>query len=208
MKISIFLLVLASAASTLSPARGNMTFNLTPSSDGGVRVVGSGSGNVTGITNAFHYDIFDFNADFLSDSLGTVPFAALATSGFLRNNSTGVSASIYYFFLDRDPNSTDNIAFETRSNQPYVTFNGGDSFSFQVAATFSPSYIKFSDLKLGSYSDTVKNTSTEIFGTISLIVAVPEPHYGGMALGGFLMLLLVARVLHGRRQLITEVLAA
>jgi hypothetical protein len=192
-------IVLVWVVSTLSVARGNITFTLSPASDGGVKVVGTGSGNVTGITNTFHFDLNDFNADFLSDSLGTTPYLALATSGTLRNNTTGVSASMYAFLLGRDLDSTDNVAFETNRSQPNVTFNGGDSFTFSVAAAFAPGYIKFSDLKVGSYSDTVKNTSTEIFGSVFVNVVVPEPPYSGIVPAGLLMLLIAARAISGRR---------
>ena len=98
-----------------------MLFIFSPAPGGGVKVVGSGSGFADRVDNAGggipvtanDWDVQDFMPDFLKTSFTTSQQSATSASGLFTNVTTGDSATISNFSVDRDPDSADDIDWFT-----------------------------------------------------------------------------------------------
>ncbi len=170
----------------LSSASAGITYIFSPSGDGGVDVVGSGTGisdRVLPVTS-FDWDVQDFVTNFMSQP-GTATIGADTESGTFANVTTGASESIITFAIDEDGGASfdNDIDFDTAAS---ITFNLGDEMSFSLTAHFLPSSLTMSDLVVGTHIDEGHTTGAgiaeESFG-ITTVRVIPEP--SSMAIASF-----------------------
>ena len=184
------LLAVACSMALAMPASADIVFDFTEASDGGVTVVGTGSGFTTGERATSDWDVSNFDALFL-DPANTAEINARFASGVVTNVTTGVSRNIIGFSVDSDgpaaPPSddlewtTDSTAGSNPSDTDGiggpVEFLAGEEFVITINATFNADQLLFSDLALGTFADADPGGSgDEIFGLTTINVnAVPEP---------------------------------
>lgn len=153
-------------------ASADIVFVLTQGFGGGVDVVGTGSGNSTAATVSSDFDSQDYNTDFLADTFGTGITPANSVIGTLTNITTGISESITGFRVDRDPDSADDIDFQTANA---MTFAIGDAFSMTLNASFDFATLPFAQLVPGTHTEDGGEFADENFGQYTVNVAIPEP---------------------------------
>ena len=165
---------------------GGIVFTLTEASDGGIDIVGTGSGVIpratdpnggsysNGPTGEDDWDYTNFNSDFLRDTVPTSNRRANSNSGSIRNLTTGITYDLEDLNLDRDGNSRDDIDIDTRNN---AIFREGDAWEFSYTGRFNPARLEFDDLIVGTHEIEANLNSTngagfseEIFGDVTIRV--------------------------------------
>lgn len=170
MKNIIFVLFLFVSQNSMS----DVLFTLSPSSVGGVNVVGTGTGSVTESFSGVDIDFLDYDGNFLSNSLGIDIIRTLNADGVIRNLTTSDSSMITTFSVDNDVNSGDDIDFQFIP----ISFSEGDLFDFELTATFEPELLLFSALNPGVYNELSVLGGKEIFGSSTLLVTpIPSAFY-------------------------------
>lgn len=153
------------------PADINIVF--TEAADGGVDVVGSGSGMVTADRQTPDWDINDFMTEFLDESIGTSQISANTFSGSLDNLTTGQLGPLQNFDVDKDATTGDDLDFDTPAGDDppnsFLAFLTGDEFEFSLTASFTVSNLAFSDLIEGTHID-LGGGADEIFGITTIVV--------------------------------------
>lgn len=169
---------------TSSRCFADIMFVFTPSPTGGVNVVGMGSGLVDrpdGIASD-DWDVQDFMTNFLQDTFTDAQTSADTAAGTFTNVTTGVSESLLNFDVDRDPDSGDDLDYDTAN---VLTFSFEDEFLYELTATFEFGTMAFSDLVLGTHIDVGRTQGAgiaeESFG-ITTVKVVPEPTAVGLLL--------------------------
>lgn len=165
-------------------SHADITFIFSESASGGVNVVGTGSGLVDradGIASS-DWDVQDFMTDFLKDTYTDSQTGAETVAGTFTNVTTGISESLLNFDVDRDPDSGDDLDYDTAN---VLTFAFNDEFRYELTAGFEPGTLAFSDLVPGTHID-VGHTqgagiAEESFG-ITTVIVVPEPSTLGLLL--------------------------
>jgi hypothetical protein len=164
-----------------APSYADMMFVFTPTPSGGVHVVGSGSGfadRAAGIATS-DWDLENFNTGFLGPNVGLTQVSADVVSGTFTNVTTGITETLLNFDYDRDPDSGDDLDFDTtETGGGPLTFALGAEFLFQMTATFEPSSLLFADLIPGIHTDNGHTQGAgiadESFG-VTTVKVVPEP---------------------------------
>ena len=180
LRFSSLLLAIVCSMALAVPASADIVFEFTESIDGGVTVVGTGSGFTTGDRATADLDVSNFATLFLLPSAGTDEINASVTAGLLTNVTTGISRDIINFSVDSDgptPPPSDDLEFTTGGIGP-VEFVAGDEFTITINATFNVDVLSFSDLVLGTHVDAEQSSNDEIFGVTTINItaaAVPEP---------------------------------
>ncbi len=167
---------------TAPNASADIIFTFAESATGGVDVVGTGSGVVanssTGSVTSSDWDVQDFGTDFLVDTFTASQTSSDSVSGTFANVTTGQSATLLNFDVDRDPTTADDLDYDTSTA---LTFSDGDEFNYSLTASFAATTLAFSDLILGTHIDVGRTQGAgigeEVFGitTVNVVNAVPEP---------------------------------
>lgn len=174
-----FLIASLFAGSTVD---AQIILNFSRAADGGVRVVGQGSGNTTGSASGTQWQILDFDNNFISDTLGFGYIDADSVQGSL-TNAAGRSRQLNRFSVGRSNGSNDDVRFRTQGN---ISFGLNQPYTFTMEAIFNVSTLAYDDLIAGTYYDQATNDSSEIFGQTSLdIASVTEPRSLGLLLASF-----------------------
>ena len=180
LRFTSLLLAIVCSMALAVPASADIVLEFTESVDGGVTVVGTGSGFTTGPRATSDLDVSNFATLFLLPSAGTDEINASITTGLLTNVTTGVSRDIINFSVDSDgstPPPSDDLEFTTGGVGP-VEFVTGDEFTITIDATFNVDQLSFSDLVVGTHVDAAQSSGDEIFGVTTINIAaaaVPEP---------------------------------
>lgn len=175
-----------------APCSADLSFTFTEAADGGVEVVGSGSGNATGPLGTQLVDLNDFDQDFLVfDDTNISTVSTANASGTIVNVTTNTFVDILEFAVDNDTGTLNNdIRIET--DVPPVLLTAGDAFTFDVTATFAVSTLSFDDLIVGTYFNPGGGSGDEVFGDVTLNIVgsqIPEPASSAILACGFFTLL-------------------
>lgn len=171
-----------------SYASAGFNFRFGPAGDGGVDVIGKGSGfsdRVDPLVNIDDWDIQDFVTNFMVIDNGAT-LGAATESGTFRNVTTNTTVNIISFQIDEDldPNGFDNdIDFDTDAP---ISFELGDEMKFSMTAHFTPGTLVITDLVKGVHIDEGHTQGAgigdESFG-ISTVKVIPEPSTIALAIG-------------------------
>ena len=180
-------LVLASC----QQACGQLIFDFSETSTGGVRVTGVGSGTISKNRNTTNYEILDFDNDFLSDSIGSFALINADSVNGTLSSSSGASSSINGFHVNRSSDSTDDLGWTTTSR---IKFRRNQTYTFSITAIFDSSTLAWADLIPGTYFDAGGGSPDEVFGSTTVEVeSVPEPRANMIIAGAGLLGLMVVR---------------
>ncbi|QDS97234.1 hypothetical protein [Adhaeretor mobilis] len=173
----------------ISTAQAGFDFVFTPAADGGVDVVGTGSGfsdRVDPLTDINDWDIQDFATNFMVIDNGAT-LGAASESGTLTNVTTSTTVNVISFSIDEDfgPDFDNDIDFDTDAP---ISFSLGDEMSFSFTGHFDPGTLQITDLVPGIHIDEGHTTGAgiaeESFG-ISTVTVIPEPNSLLLALACF-----------------------
>ena len=170
-----------------SLSHGAIIFTLSPGPNGGVSVVGTGSGMTTGALTTDDFDYANLGTFLNAASTVDTLIDAEIAGGTFTNITSGISQPIDGFQVDRDATSSDDVDFDTVAD---LAFAAGDSYSIDLTATFEASTLPFSSLILGSSTKQGTGSGDEVFGDVTVNV-VPEPSSAVLFLSG--LLAMVAR---------------
>lgn len=182
---------------TTSPALADITYIFSPAADGGVDVVGTGSGfsDRPDPNTTSDWDVNNFITNFIAPGV-TGTRGAATESGTLTNVTTGASVSIISFQIDEDGGTSDDndIDFDTDAE---ITFNFEDEYTFSLTAHFDPlpggdgSALTIDDLVYGWHIDVGRTQGAgiadELFG-VTRVGVIPEPSSVLIALGGLALI--------------------
>jgi len=172
------------AGAGMSPASAGINYTFSPAADGGVDVVGTGTGfsDRSDPQTTSDWDVQDFITNFMVLDDGAT-LGAATESGTLTNVTTGISVNIVSFQIDEDGGLGDDndIDFDT---DEAITFNLGDEYAFSLMAHFEPfsggdgSALTINDLVYGYHFDVGRTQGAgladELFG-ITRVGVIPEP---------------------------------
>ena len=151
----------------------DINFVFSEAEDGGVDVVGSGSGFATADRQTADWDLNNFTTEFLVEAVGVNQISADTVSGSLDNLTTGQLGPIQSFDVDKDAMTNDDIDFDTPlGDDPpdsSLAFLTGDEYEFSVTANFAVTTLAFSDLIVGTHVNP-DGELDEIFGVTTIVV--------------------------------------
>lgn len=164
-----FLLSVFCTIALAVPASADITFVFTEADDGGVIVVGTGSGFTDGDRNTDDWDVSNFMTKYLQPNVPGDMIQADVTTGLFSNVTTGISQAIDTFCVDSDSpvDPSDDLQWETVGALEFVE---GDEFLLTIDATFSVDTLAFSDLVLGNHIDLGGSSGDEIFGVTTIMI--------------------------------------
>ena len=170
----------------------DINFVFTEAADGGVDVVGTGSGFASADRQTADWDLNNFTTDFLVEAVGNNQISADTVSGSLDNLTTGQLGPIQSFDVDKDAMTNDDIDFDTPlGDDPpdsSIAFLTGDEFVYSVTANFAVTTLAFSDLIVGTHINP-DGELDEIFGTTTIVVEGEKTLLGDVNCDGLINLL-------------------
>ena len=170
----------------------DIDFVFSEAEDGGVNVVGSGSGFVTADRQTADWDLNNFMSDFLVEAVGNDQISANTVSGSLDNLTTGQLGPIQSFDVDKDAMTNDDIDFDTPlGDDPpdsSLAFLTGDEFVYTVTANFAVTTLAFSDMIVGTHINPGGEVD-EIFGVTTIVVEGKKTLLGDVNCDGVINLL-------------------
>ena len=170
----------------------DINFVFTEAADGGVDVVGTGSGFASADRQTADWDLNNFTTDFLVEAVGNNQISADTVSGSLDNLTTGQLGPIQSFDVDKDAMTNDDIDFDTPPGDDppdsSIAFLTGDEFVYSVTANFAVTTLAFSDLIVGTHINP-DGELDEIFGTTTIVVEGEKTLLGDVNCDGLINLL-------------------
>ena len=148
-----------------STASADLMFSFTPEASGGVKLTGSGSGQVSASKTDDDWQLY-FVSQFIPGG-NIAPLAADSVSGTITNVTTSMSQPIQGSQVDSDV-INDEIRWLLPSS---LAFTSGDEYTISLQAEFD--LLNIADLVEGTFTESGVG-GDEIFGSMQISV-VPEP---------------------------------